>query len=179
MSRTGKSPAISSVSEEAAISSDQSQAPIFDALAQYRQSGSVSFGVPGHKSGKGAPDDIKQVLDSLLPPVDKAVLTGELAAHAKKNIEVGLANGVAGWRDDDLAFTRPWGFELAEIGQLGADIGKMPFRDLLDLGARSLSGRRQGEERSDFRDAEPELARPTLGEDKGDQRQRRACDEAE
>jgi arginine/lysine/ornithine decarboxylase len=44
------------------MSVDQNQAPLLEALAKYRQSGTVSFGVPGHKSGKGAPDDIKQVI---------------------------------------------------------------------------------------------------------------------
>jgi pimeloyl-ACP methyl ester carboxylesterase len=61
------------------------------------------------------PEEIKEVLESLLPPVDKAVLTGERAAHAKAAIERGLSSGVAGWRDDDLAFLHPWGFELDEI----------------------------------------------------------------
>jgi pimeloyl-ACP methyl ester carboxylesterase len=27
----------------------------------------------------------------------------------------GLADGVDGWVDDDLAFVRPWGFDAAEI----------------------------------------------------------------
>lgn len=61
------------------------------------------------------PEQIKELMATLLPPVDAAVLTGERAVHGKRNLERSLANGVAGWRDDDLAFTRPWGFELAEI----------------------------------------------------------------
>jgi pimeloyl-ACP methyl ester carboxylesterase len=61
------------------------------------------------------PEQIKDVMASVLPPVDAAVLTGDRAEHAKRGGERALANGVAGWRDDDLAFTKPWGFELAEI----------------------------------------------------------------
>lgn len=61
------------------------------------------------------PEEIKEVMATLLPPVDAAVLTGERAEHAKRSIDRALAPGVAGWRDDDLAFTRPWGFELDEI----------------------------------------------------------------
>jgi pimeloyl-ACP methyl ester carboxylesterase len=65
--------------------------------------------------GAATAEQIKEVLAGLLPPVDAAVLTGERAEHAKRNFDHALANGVAGWRDDDLAFVKPWGFELAEI----------------------------------------------------------------
>jgi pimeloyl-ACP methyl ester carboxylesterase len=61
------------------------------------------------------PEQIKDVMATVLPPVDAAVLTGDRAEHAKAGLERALAPGVAGWRDDDLAFMRPWGFELAEI----------------------------------------------------------------
>ena len=60
-------------------------------------------------------EEIKDVWVTLLPPVDAAVLTGERAEHAKRNLDRALANGIGGWRDDDLAFTRPWGFELDEL----------------------------------------------------------------
>ena len=59
--------------------------------------------------------EIREVLVTLLPPVDLAVLTGERAAHAKRNIDSAIAPGIAGWRDDDVAFTKPWGFELSDI----------------------------------------------------------------
>jgi pimeloyl-ACP methyl ester carboxylesterase len=40
---------------------------------------------------------------------------GDRAEHAKANIERALAAGIAGWRDDDLAFVSPWGFEPADV----------------------------------------------------------------
>jgi pimeloyl-ACP methyl ester carboxylesterase len=61
------------------------------------------------------PEQIKDVLASVLPPVDAAVLTGHRAEHTKRNFDRAIAPGVAGWRDDDIAFTKPWGFELSEI----------------------------------------------------------------
>ncbi len=61
------------------------------------------------------PEQIKEVMASLLPPVDAAVLTGDRAVQFKRSGERALAQGIAGWRDDDLAFTRPWGFDLDEI----------------------------------------------------------------
>jgi pimeloyl-ACP methyl ester carboxylesterase len=60
-------------------------------------------------------EEIRDVLATLLPPVDREVLTGERAAHAKRNIDRAVSPGIGGWRDDDLAFTQPWGFELADI----------------------------------------------------------------
>jgi pimeloyl-ACP methyl ester carboxylesterase len=61
------------------------------------------------------PEEAKEVWATVLPPVDAAVLTGERAEHWKRSNDRALAQGIAGWRDDDLAFTKPWGFELSEI----------------------------------------------------------------
>jgi pimeloyl-ACP methyl ester carboxylesterase len=52
---------------------------------------------------------------SVLPAVDRAVLTSELGEDLAANFAEGLRLGVDGWADDDLAFTRPWGFSLEEI----------------------------------------------------------------
>jgi pimeloyl-ACP methyl ester carboxylesterase len=61
------------------------------------------------------PEEVKEVWATVLPPVDAAVLTGDRAEHWKRSNDRALAQGIAGWRDDDLAFTKPWGFELSEI----------------------------------------------------------------
>ena len=60
-------------------------------------------------------EELRDLLATLLPPVDRAVWTGDRAVHAKANIDRALDPGVAGWRDDDLAFVKPWGFDLDEI----------------------------------------------------------------
>ncbi|HLY86105.1 MAG TPA: alpha/beta hydrolase [Gaiellaceae bacterium] len=68
------------------------------------------------KMKAASPEQIKDVMAGLLPPVDAAVLTGERAEQWKRSSNRALAQGIAGWRDDDIAFTKPWGFELSEIG---------------------------------------------------------------
>ena len=53
-------------------------------------------------------------LRSLLPPPDLAVLDGELG----EDIAAGMRESVRsldGWVDDDLAFTRDWGFDPSRI----------------------------------------------------------------
>jgi pimeloyl-ACP methyl ester carboxylesterase len=60
-------------------------------------------------------EGLEASLDSLLPEVDRAALTGEYAEDVMASFHEGLATGVDGWLDDDLAFVTPWGFELAEI----------------------------------------------------------------
>lgn len=60
-------------------------------------------------------ETIAEALRSLLSAADAAALTGELADFFVESTRVGLSAGVAGWLDDDLAFTKPWGFSPAEI----------------------------------------------------------------
>lgn len=52
---------------------------------------------------------------TLLPDVDRAVLTAEFGENLAANFAEGFRTGVDGWVDDDLAFVAPWGFSLAEI----------------------------------------------------------------
>lgn len=54
-------------------------------------------------------------MQTILPQVDVDVLTDEYGDDQLANMNEGLRLGVDGWLDDDLAFTRPWGFDLAEI----------------------------------------------------------------
>jgi pimeloyl-ACP methyl ester carboxylesterase len=55
-------------------------------------------------------------LGTLLPDVDRQVLTAEVGEDMAASFAEGLRTGVDGWLDDDLAFARPWGFELDQLG---------------------------------------------------------------
>lgn len=54
-------------------------------------------------------------LGDALPPIDQSVATGEWAEHEAAGMRRALEHGFDGWVDDDLAFTRPWGFDLAAV----------------------------------------------------------------
>ena len=53
-------------------------------------------------------------LQSLLPEVDRRVLTSEVGADTVA-VMVGGVQEPDAWIDDDLAFTQDWGFDLGEI----------------------------------------------------------------
>ncbi len=53
--------------------------------------------------------------ESILSPPDRAVLAGEAGLFVVDSLRLGLAPGAAGYSDDNLAFTRPWGFDPADI----------------------------------------------------------------
>jgi pimeloyl-ACP methyl ester carboxylesterase len=60
-------------------------------------------------------DDVAAALGGLVSDVDKASLTGDYAEFVAATFRRAVSTGVAGWRDDDLAFAKPWGFELDAI----------------------------------------------------------------
>lgn len=59
--------------------------------------------------------DLASSLETLLPDVDRAVLTGEYAEDMAASFREAVRIGAEGWLDDDLAFVSPWGFDLEEI----------------------------------------------------------------
>jgi pimeloyl-ACP methyl ester carboxylesterase len=96
--------------------------------------------------------DIAASLGGLVSEADKRALTGEYAEVLAASFRRSVLKGIAGWRDDDLAFTRPWGFDLKAIRvpvavwQGGEDLmvpfahGKWLAANILGARARLLPG---------------------------------------
>jgi pimeloyl-ACP methyl ester carboxylesterase len=57
-------------------------------------------------------EQIVTSLGGLISAADAAVLTGDFAADLAVGLSGAVRNGIAGWRDDDLAFVADWGFPL-------------------------------------------------------------------
>ena len=55
---------------------------------------------------------VAESLGGLVIDADKAALTGEYADHVAAALRAAMNAGIAGWRDDDLAFVQDWGFSL-------------------------------------------------------------------
>jgi pimeloyl-ACP methyl ester carboxylesterase len=60
-------------------------------------------------------EEVSESLGDLVTDVDRQSLTGEFAEWAAASFRSAVSTGVAGWRDDDLAFLAPWGFDIASI----------------------------------------------------------------
>ncbi|HEV2887945.1 MAG TPA: alpha/beta hydrolase [Jatrophihabitans sp.] len=60
-------------------------------------------------------EGVTEAMASVLSPVDRAALTGEFADEMAAALRRAVASGIDGWRDDDLAFVKDWGFGLDQI----------------------------------------------------------------
>jgi pimeloyl-ACP methyl ester carboxylesterase len=65
------------------------------------------------KSAGGA--EIREAFGGLISEADKKSMEGSFADVIASAIQSGLAVSFDGWVDDDVAFTKPWGFDLATI----------------------------------------------------------------
>ncbi len=64
---------------------------------------------------EAGPAELAAELGDVLSEVDLAALSGDFAEYLSRAMSGAVANGPWGWLDDDLAFLRPWGFDLAAI----------------------------------------------------------------
>jgi pimeloyl-ACP methyl ester carboxylesterase len=62
-----------------------------------------------------SPEEMAEIIKSLLSGPDAAVLTGELADYLERSTQSGLAPGAEGWWEDGCAHLEAWGFDLADI----------------------------------------------------------------
>jgi pimeloyl-ACP methyl ester carboxylesterase len=60
-------------------------------------------------------EELIAAMSTLLSPPDVAAVQGPLGEYLRDSFTRGLARGVDGWVDDDLAFTRDWGFDPAAL----------------------------------------------------------------
>jgi pimeloyl-ACP methyl ester carboxylesterase len=60
-------------------------------------------------------DDVAAAFGDLVDDVDRGAVTGAFAAFIADQMHEGLRRSFDGWLEDDLAFARPWGFDLASI----------------------------------------------------------------
>lgn len=70
---------------------DQGRAPILENLKAFEADSPTSFGVPGHKSGKGAPSDVKSLLGRYAFYGDATTLKGiddrRMTKHVRQDAE--------------------------------------------------------------------------------------------
>ena len=60
------------------------------------------------------PDRIIETLATLLPEVDRSIIKSEAGLDIIRGLQGGVIE-IEGWIDDDLAFTREWGFDPREL----------------------------------------------------------------
>jgi pimeloyl-ACP methyl ester carboxylesterase len=61
------------------------------------------------------PAEVAESLGNLVSNVDIAAITGDFAEYLAETFRRSVSTGIEGWIADDLAFSRPWGFDLAAV----------------------------------------------------------------
>jgi pimeloyl-ACP methyl ester carboxylesterase len=64
---------------------------------------------------RAKPADLVELMSTLMSPVDAERLRGPFGEYWSGLFPDVFAQSAAGWVDDDLAFVRPWGFDVEDI----------------------------------------------------------------
>jgi pimeloyl-ACP methyl ester carboxylesterase len=62
------------------------------------------------------PEQVADAFGDLIDEIDRGSLTGDFSVWMADGFHEALRVGYWGWFDDDMAFIKPWGYELDEIG---------------------------------------------------------------
>jgi pimeloyl-ACP methyl ester carboxylesterase len=82
----------------------------FDALSAWLESASAGL-------GQVTSEQLGEALGDLAPQVDRDAMRGGLADWLAAMFRKAVSSGIAGWRDDDLAFLANWGFDVSQVGR--------------------------------------------------------------
>jgi pimeloyl-ACP methyl ester carboxylesterase len=66
--------------------------------------------------GQVTAQEVAEELGGLISAADRAVVTAEFADYLAQSFRAAVRAGVAGWRDDDIAFVGDWGFPVEQAG---------------------------------------------------------------
>jgi pimeloyl-ACP methyl ester carboxylesterase len=66
--------------------------------------------------GQVTGEQVAEEMGGLISAADRAVVTAEFAEYLADSFRIALRAGIAGWRDDDIAFVSDWGFPLEQAG---------------------------------------------------------------
>jgi pimeloyl-ACP methyl ester carboxylesterase len=69
---------------------------------------------PGLRQVTG--QQVAEEMGGLISAADRAVVTAEFAEYLAESFRAALRAGIAGWRDDDMAFVGDWGFPVEQAG---------------------------------------------------------------
>ncbi len=65
---------------------------------------------------RSEPEAVVDEIASELPEVDRALVSRpDIRAILVESFQEAVRQGVRGWADDDLAFAKPWGFDLGDV----------------------------------------------------------------
>jgi pimeloyl-ACP methyl ester carboxylesterase len=65
---------------------------------------------------------VMEEMSGLLSGPDEAAVTGGFGEHLAESLSTAVSHGIAGWRDDDLAFVRDWGFAVEGLAGSGVPV---------------------------------------------------------
>ncbi|HEX9064567.1 MAG TPA: hypothetical protein VF843_05640, partial [Streptosporangiaceae bacterium] len=84
----------------------------FGAAAQGEEALSGLLTAAAGELGGVTASQVAESLGGLVTAADRAAVTGVFADYLAESTRTAVATGIYGWLDDDLAFTRDWGFSL-------------------------------------------------------------------